>query len=86
MNTRDEFMENECIIFCVPVLPEYAEINMKRELHNMPSYIHADEDISRIDNIEQVGGHVESGCFPLFRHLILLYKDAQLFGNYHSLV
>jgi hypothetical protein len=52
MNTSDEFIANECVGFFVHVLPKYAEINMNRELHNMPSQIHAGGEISFTDDIE----------------------------------
>jgi hypothetical protein len=37
MNTSDKFIADECIGFFVPILLEYAEINVNRELRNMPT-------------------------------------------------
>jgi hypothetical protein len=84
INMGNEFIANECIIFCVPFFPYYVEVNVNKELYNMPTQIHVGEDISRIDHIKQVRGHVESGCFPFFWHLSLLYTNAQFLGNYFS--
>ena len=54
MNVGDEFIADECVRFFVHVLQQYVELDVDRDLCNMPSQIHFGEDVPFTHDIEKV--------------------------------